>query len=91
MRGANAEQGPKRIKGTYAWRSLVQGGAVVVTGSDAPVEGISPFAGFYAAVTRLTPDGASPHGPGGWFPEERLTRQEALKGKHHTWGDRSRS
>ena len=59
-------QGPKRIKGTYAWRSLLQGGARLALGSDMPVEGVSPFAGFHAAITRLTPDGTSPHGPGGW-------------------------
>ncbi|EJD52599.1 hypothetical protein AURDEDRAFT_111241 [Auricularia subglabra TFB-10046 SS5] len=72
--------GPKRIRGTYAWRSLLNGGARLALGSDMPVEGVSPFAGFYSAITRLTPEGTSPHGPGGWFPEERLTRAEALKG-----------
>ncbi|KAG8970115.1 hypothetical protein FRC03_011133 [Tulasnella sp. 419] len=49
-------------------------------GSDFPVEGINPLLGFYAAVTRLDTEGNSPHGPGGWFPEQRLTRIEALRG-----------
>jgi len=35
---------------------------------------------FYAAVTRLHPDGSSPHGPNGWYPSERLNRYQALKG-----------
>ena len=36
-------------------------------GSDFPVEGINPLLGFYAAVARCSPDGTSPHGPGGWY------------------------
>jgi predicted amidohydrolase YtcJ len=40
---------------------------VLPLGSDFPVEGINPLLGFYAAVARLTPEGTSPHGPGGWF------------------------
>jgi predicted amidohydrolase YtcJ len=39
---------------------------VLPLGSDFPVEGINPLLGFYAAVARLTPEGTSPHGPGGW-------------------------
>ncbi|KZT51398.1 hypothetical protein CALCODRAFT_460505 [Calocera cornea HHB12733] len=77
-----AEQrlGPERIKGAYAWRSLVENGARLALGSDFPVEGINPLLGFYAAVTRLRPDGTSPHGPGGWYPAQALSRQEALHG-----------
>ncbi|KAL1681453.1 hypothetical protein EV122DRAFT_275194 [Schizophyllum commune] len=41
---------------------------------------MNPIAGIYAAITRLTADGRSPHGSGGWFPEQRLTRLEALRG-----------
>ncbi|KAH7108134.1 amidohydrolase family-domain-containing protein [Auriculariales sp. MPI-PUGE-AT-0066] len=77
---AEERLGSKRIRGTYAWKSLLKGGARLALGSDMPVEGVSPFAGFYAAITRLTPEGTSPHGSGGWFPEECLSRQEALKG-----------
>ncbi|CAE6461904.1 unnamed protein product [Rhizoctonia solani] len=77
---AEMRLGPERIKGAYAWRTLVENGATVTTGSDFPVEGINPLLGFYAAVTRLAPDGTSPHGPGGWYPEQRMTRHEALRG-----------
>jgi predicted amidohydrolase YtcJ len=41
---------------------------------------MNPLSGFYAAITRKSPKGESPHGPGGWFPEQLLTRQEALRG-----------
>ncbi|KAH9921109.1 amidohydrolase family-domain-containing protein [Fomitopsis serialis] len=53
---------------------------VLPLGSDFPVEGINPLLGFYAAVSRLDVRGESPHGSGGWFPSERLTRAQALKG-----------
>ncbi|CAE6496675.1 unnamed protein product [Rhizoctonia solani] len=77
---AETRLGPERIKGAYAWRTLIENGATVTTGSDFPVEGINPLLGFYAAVTRLAPDGTSPHGSGGWYPEQRMTRHEALRG-----------
>ncbi|KAJ7209555.1 amidohydrolase family-domain-containing protein [Mycena pura] len=72
--------GPERIKNLYAFRSIVDSGARIALGSDFPVESPNPLSGFYAAITRLSPNGDSPHGAGGWFPEERLTRQEALRG-----------
>ncbi|KAK0430387.1 amidohydrolase family-domain-containing protein [Desarmillaria tabescens] len=72
--------GPERIKGLYAFRSLLNSGARITLGSDFPVETMNPLAGFYAAITRVSLDGNSPHGPGGWFPEQRLTRLEALRG-----------
>ncbi|KAJ7434315.1 amidohydrolase family-domain-containing protein [Mycena galericulata] len=72
--------GPERVKGLYAFRSLIASGAKITLGSDFPVETMNPLAGFYAAITRVSLTGDSPHGPGGWFPEERLTRQEALRG-----------
>ncbi|KAK0233634.1 amidohydrolase family-domain-containing protein [Armillaria fumosa] len=72
--------GPRRINGLYAFRSLLNSGARITLGSDFPVETMNPLAGFYAAITRLSLDGRSPHGPGGWFPEQRLTRLEALRG-----------
>ncbi|KAG8947813.1 hypothetical protein FRC04_010299 [Tulasnella sp. 424] len=80
MSYAETRLGPERIKGAYAWQSLIRNGAYLVTGSDFPVEGINPLLGFYAAVTRLDLNGESPHGPGGWFPDERLTREQALHG-----------
>ncbi|KZT68292.1 amidohydrolase 3 [Daedalea quercina L-15889] len=72
--------GPERVKGLYAFRSILDHGARITLGSDFPVEGVNPLAGFYAAITRLSQDGRSPHGPGGWFPEQRMTREEALRG-----------
>ncbi|TDL24188.1 hypothetical protein BD410DRAFT_767359 [Rickenella mellea] len=72
--------GPERVKMLYAFRTLIDSGATITLGSDFPVEDLNPLSGFYAAITRLSPDGRSPHGPGGWFPEERLTREEALRG-----------
>ncbi|RPD54198.1 hypothetical protein L226DRAFT_523911 [Lentinus tigrinus ALCF2SS1-7] len=72
--------GPERVKGLYAFRSIIDHGARITLGSDFPVEDMNPLSGFYAAITRVSPEGTSPHGPGGWFPEQRMTREEALKG-----------
>ncbi|KAI6120257.1 amidohydrolase family-domain-containing protein [Pisolithus croceorrhizus] len=74
--------GPERIRGAYAYRTMIQTSRnqVLPLGSDFPVEGINPLLGFYAAVTRLSISGKSPHGPQGWYPEQRLTRFQALKG-----------
>ncbi|KAG7090871.1 hypothetical protein E1B28_009952 [Marasmius oreades] len=72
--------GPERVKNLYAFRTIMDMRARITLGSDFPVESMNPLSGFYAAVSRLSPDGKSPHGPGGWFPEQRLTRQEALRG-----------
>jgi len=72
--------GPERVRNLYAFRSMLDSGVRITLGSDFPVEDMNPLAGFYAAVTRLSPDGRSPHGEQGWFPEQRLTRIEALRG-----------
>ncbi|KAG6866609.1 hypothetical protein C0991_000719 [Blastosporella zonata] len=72
--------GHERVKLLYAFRSLIDNGARITLGSDFPVESMNPLSGFYAAVTRLSPDGKSPHGPDGWFPEQRISRHEALRG-----------
>ncbi|KXN90193.1 Putative amidohydrolase YtcJ [Leucoagaricus sp. SymC.cos] len=72
--------GPERVKLLYAFRSVVDSGARITLGSDFPVESMNPLSAFYAAITRVSPDGKSPHGPGGWFPEQRLSRTEALRG-----------
>src|SRR5258708_39655328 len=53
---------------------------ILPLGSDFPVEGVNPLLGFYAATTRLSVDGTSPHGSTGWFPNQRLSREQALKG-----------
>ncbi len=68
--------GPDRLKGAYAWRSILQTGVKIAGGSDAPVEEISPLLGLYAAVTRQDPQGRP---AGGWRPEERVTPLEALR------------
>jgi len=67
-----------RCAGAYAWRTQLAAGAPVAFGSDAPVEGIDPFWGIHAAVTRRRAGGAP--GVDGWYPEQRLTVEEALRG-----------
>jgi hypothetical protein len=68
--------GPERLRGAYAWRSLLDKGARIAGGSDAPVEKGDPIVEFYAAAARRDLNGeAAPH----WHREQRLTRQEALK------------
>ena len=59
--------------GAYAWRKLLDSGAVVVNGTDAPVEGVDPIACFHASVTRKMKNGDA------FFPEQRMTREEALR------------
>jgi predicted amidohydrolase YtcJ len=72
-----AEQriGPERIKGAYAWRSVLEAGGLIVAGSDFPVEEVSPMFGLYAAVTRQDPKGEP---AGGWYPAQRMTLDEAI-------------
>jgi predicted amidohydrolase YtcJ len=60
-----------RCAGAYAWRSLLDTGAVLAFGSDAPVEDLSVLKGIHAAVTRRRADGSP--GPDGWRPDQRLT------------------
>ena len=64
-----------RAQGAYAWRSLLATGVVIPNGTDFPVERVNPFIGFHAFVTRQDPTNWP---AGGWFPAERLTREEAL-------------
>lgn len=66
----------ERCAGAYAWRSLLDTGAVLAFGSDSPVEDLSVMKGIHAAVTRRRPDGSP--GPEGWYPEERLTVAESV-------------
>ncbi|MEP6768293.1 MAG: amidohydrolase [Acidobacteriota bacterium] len=72
---AEKRVGPDRIRGAYAWRRLVKAGARLAGGSDFPVESENPLLGFYAAITRQDVSGRP---PGGWRPEECLSRAEAL-------------
>jgi predicted amidohydrolase YtcJ len=75
---AEARVGPRRILGAYAWRKVLAAGGRMALGSDFPVENANPLLGLYAAVTRRDLAGALPET--GWHPEERLTREEALRG-----------
>ena len=69
--------GDKRIKeGAYMWQSLLKSGAKIVNGTDAPVEPINPIPCFYASFTRKTLKGEP---EGGYEPEEKMTREQALK------------
>jgi predicted amidohydrolase YtcJ len=73
---APARLGPERLAGAYAWRTLLDSGAVIAGGSDAPVEQGDPRIEFYAAVARKDLQGRS--GPD-WHPEQAVTRIEALR------------
>jgi predicted amidohydrolase YtcJ len=75
-RWAERVLGPARIRGTYAFRSLLDAGATVAFGSDWFVAPPTPLEGIYAAVTRRTLDGAH---PAGWVPEQKITVEEALR------------
>ncbi|MCB0853822.1 MAG: amidohydrolase family protein, partial [Bacteroidetes bacterium] len=69
--------GQKRIEdGAYVWQKLLQSGAKVINGTDAPVEPVSPIASFYASVTRQTLSGTP---EGGYEPSQKMTREQALK------------
>jgi predicted amidohydrolase YtcJ len=73
---APSRLGPERLKGAYAWRSILRTGVPIPGGSDAPVELGEPMIEFYAAVARKDTSGFQ--GPD-WHPEQALSRQEALK------------
>ncbi len=75
MRWAEARLGPDRIAGAYAWRRFIDLGIPVPNGSDFPVEEPNPFLGFYASITRQDLQGRP---PGGWTPDQKMTREEAL-------------
>lgn len=71
----------ERLKGTYAFRSLLDTGAILAFGSDSPVAPLNPLLGVYAAVTRQTLDGKN---PAGWIPEQKISVEEAVRA--FTWG-----
>ena len=64
-----------RLKGAYAFRSLLDSGAILAFGTDSPVAPINPLLGIYTAVTRRTLDGKNPNG---WFPEQKISVAEAV-------------
>ena len=75
-RWAEKRLGPERARSSYAWRSMLNSGAPLAFGTDWPVAPLDPLLGLYAAVTRATLDGKHPEG---WFPEERLNLDAALR------------
>ena len=76
MYWAGRRVGADRLRGAYAWRSLLDTGLPVPNGSDFPVEAVNPLLSFHSAVSRQD---ANDWPPGGWLPEQRMTREEALK------------
>ena len=75
-RWAEKRIGPERAKGTYAFRALLDSGAVLAFGSDWDVAPMQPLIGIYAAATRRTLDGKHPNG---WVPEQKITVAEAIR------------
>jgi predicted amidohydrolase YtcJ len=75
-RWAEKRIGHERARGTYAFRTLLDTGAVLAFGSDWTVAPLDPILGIYAAVTRRTLDGKN---PGGWIPEQKITVEEAAR------------
>jgi predicted amidohydrolase YtcJ len=75
MHFAEARLGEDRLKGAYAWKTLLENDIVVATGTDYSVSPYNPFYTLHAAVTRQDREN---NPPGGWRPEEALTREEAL-------------
>jgi len=74
---AETRVGADRIAGAYAWRTLRQAGAPLVFSSDLPGSDWSPFYGLHSAITRQDTSGAP---PGGWYPGQRMSPEEALRG-----------
>jgi hypothetical protein len=75
-RWAEKRVGPDVIRGTYAFRSLLDSGATLAFGSDWSVAPMAPLLGIYAAATRRTLDGKH---PGGWVPEQKIKVEEAIR------------
>ncbi len=63
----------RSAEGAYVWQKLMRSGAVVMNGTDVPVEDVDPIANFHSAVTRMTNTGEA------FYPDERMSREEALK------------
>lgn len=75
-RWAEDRIGAERARGSYAFRSLLDSGAVLAFGSDWYVAPLEPLMGIYAAVTRATLDGKRPEG---WIPEQKIGVGEAIR------------
>jgi hypothetical protein len=76
MRWAEKRLGPDRVAGAYAWQRFRKLGIPLANGSDFPVEDPNPLWGFYATVTRQDHTG---YPAGGWMPDQKLSRAEALE------------
>jgi predicted amidohydrolase YtcJ len=74
---AETRVGADRMAGAYAWRTLRRAGAALVFSSDLPGSDWSPFYGLHSAITRQDTSGAP---PGGWYPAQRMTPEEAVRG-----------
>lgn len=76
MAWAEALLGSERVNGAYAWRSLLDTGVTIANGTDAPVEPVNTLRTFHAAISRQNEQNLP---AGGWYPAQRITRDEALK------------
>jgi predicted amidohydrolase YtcJ len=76
MHFAESRMGPERLRYAYIWRDLLDLGVVVATGTDYSVSPYNPFYTLHAAVTRQDRNNDP---PGGWIPEQAMTREEALR------------
>ena len=76
MRWAEDRIGPQRIKGAYAWATMLKNGVRLAFGTDYSVEPISPFRGLYACVTRERPDGGPKKG---WEPQEKISLEDCIR------------
>ncbi|MGD8534976.1 MAG: amidohydrolase [Candidatus Aminicenantes bacterium] len=76
MHFAESRIGPERLKYAYIWSDLLDLGVVVATGTDYSVSPYNPFYTLHAAVTRQDREN---NPPGGWIPEQAMTREEALR------------
>jgi predicted amidohydrolase YtcJ len=76
MAWAQTLLGPQRVKGAYAWRSILDTGVIIANGTDAPVEPVNTLRTFHSAISRQNEHDQP---AGGWYPEQRMTREEALK------------
>jgi predicted amidohydrolase YtcJ len=76
MRWAEERIGPERIKGAYAWSTMLKNGVRLAFGTDYSVEPISPFRGLYACVTRERPDGGPKNG---WEPQEKISLEDCIR------------
>ncbi|MCB2200273.1 amidohydrolase [bacterium] len=77
MPWAEERLGEDRLEGAYAWQQFLDAGCLLPFGSDFPVERPDPRLGLYAAVTRMDAEG---NPEGGWLPDQRVSREQALAG-----------